>query len=54
MQFYSYAPYDHTPSQVLSLLFSLSLSLSLSLFVPLVNAGLAIPEKREELVLETA
>jgi hypothetical protein len=52
MQFYSYAPYDHTPSQVLSLLFSLSLSLSL--FVPLVNAGLAIPEKREELVLETA
>jgi hypothetical protein len=49
MQFYYYAPYDHTPSQVLSLL-----SFSLSLFVPFVHAGLAIPEKREELVLETA
>jgi len=51
MQFYYYAPYDHTLSQVLSLF---SLSLSLSLFVPFVHAGLAIPEKREELVLETA
>jgi hypothetical protein len=49
MQFYYYAPYDHTPSQVLSLL-----SLSPSLFVPFVHAGLAIRPKREELVLETA